>query len=419
MKACIISIGEELLIGQTVNTNAAWIASRLNELGVETNEILVITDNHYEILRALRESEERADMVLITGGLGPTRDDVTKHALCDFFDSSLVMDQQILKDVLQYFKKLGRQISDLNREQALVPDKAEALRNPYGTAPGLWFKKGEKIFVAMPGVPYEMKEMLSNQIFPRLEKLPRRQHIVHKSVLTHGIGESALAEKISGWEDELPDAIQLAYLPSMGIVKLRLTAKGQKKDLLKEAIVSEISKLKRLIPEYIWGYDDDTMEKAVGELLKTNDSTMATAESCTGGYIAHSITSIPGSSAYFKGSIIAYSNEIKIQLLNVAANMLEEHGAVSKEVAEAMALGVKKLFGTDYAIGVTGIAGPDGGTPEKPVGTTWIAVAGNNKIVCKKYNFADSRERNIIRASRSALAMLKKMIDTDTRNDRA
>ena len=414
MRACIISIGEELLIGQTVNTNAAWIASRLNELGIETSEIVVITDKHSEILRALKECGERADMVLITGGLGPTRDDVTKHALCDFFDSQLVMDQQILEDVTQYFEKFGRQITDLNREQALVPDKAEALRNPYGTAPGLWFAMGDKIFVAMPGVPYEMKEMVSNQIFPRLLKLPRRQYIVHKSILTHGIGESALAIKISDWEDDLPEAIQLAYLPSMGIVKLRLTAKGQKKDLLEEAIANQISKLKRLIPEYIWGYDDDTMEKAVGELLKYNGATLATAESCTGGRIAHSITSIPGSSAYFKGSIIAYSNDVKMQLLNVPANMLEEHGAVSAQVAEAMALGVKNLIGTDYAIGITGIAGPDGGTAEKPVGTTWIAVAGKDELVSKKYNFADNRERNIIRASRSALAMLKKMIERKT-----
>ncbi len=412
MRACIISIGEELLIGQTVNTNAAWIASSLNELGIETIEIIVITDKHGEILRALRECGERADIILITGGLGPTRDDVTKHALCDFFYSQLVIDQQILEDVLQYFKKLGRHVTDLNREQALVPDKAEALRNPYGTAPGLWFKEGEKIFVAMPGVPYEMKEMVKNQVFPRLRKLPRQQYIVHKSVLTQGIGESALADKISGWEDDLPKAIQLAYLPSMGIVKLRLTAKGQNNEQLEEDIANQISKLKTLIPEYIWGYDDDTLEKAVGVLLKSQNATLATAESCTGGHIAHIITSIPGSSAYFKGSIIAYSNDVKMQLLNVTANVLEDHGAVSEQVAIAMAQGVKNLIGSDYAIGITGIAGPDGGSAEKPVGTTWIAIAGKNKMVSRKYNFADNRERNIIRASRSALALLKTTVMT-------
>jgi nicotinamide-nucleotide amidase len=413
MKACIISIGEELLIGQTVNTNAAWIASRLNELGIETKEIVVITDKHEEILRALKECGERSDIVLITGGLGPTRDDVTKHALCDHFKSNLVMDQQILEDVTQYFKKFGRQITDLNREQALVPDKAEALRNPYGTAPGLWFKEEGKSFIAMPGVPYEMKEMINSQIYPVLSEMPRQQYIIHKNILTHGIGESALADKLSEWEDELPDFIQLAYLPSMGIVKLRLTAKGKQEDQLEKALADEISRLQKLIPEYIWGYDNDTQEKAAGELLKSTGSFLATAESCTGGYLAHSITRVPGSSAYFKGSIIAYSNDSKVQLLSVPPDLLKKHGAVSSQVAEAMASGVKKLFDTDYAVGITGIAGPDGGTKEKPVGTTFIAIAGKKELICKKYTFADSRERNIKRATRSALAMLKKMIEKE------
>jgi nicotinamide-nucleotide amidase len=413
MKACIISIGEELLIGQTVNTNAAWIASRLNELGIETKEIVVITDKHEEILRSLKACGERSDIVLITGGLGPTRDDVTKHALCEFFKSKLVMDQQILDDVTKYFKKFGRQITDLNREQALVPEKAKALRNPYGTAPGLWFREKGKSFIAMPGVPYEMKEMINSHIYPVLAEMPRQQYIIHKSILTHGIGESALADKLSGWEDELPDFIQLAYLPSMGIVKLRLTAKGKQEDQLEKALADEVSRLQKLIPEYIWGYDNDTQEIATGKHLKRTGSFLATAESCTGGYLAHSITRIPGSSAYFKGSIIAYSNASKEQLLSVSPDILKKHGAVSSQVAEAMASGVKKLFDTDYSVGITGIAGPDGGTKEKPVGTTFIAVAGKEELVCNKYTFADNRERNIMRAARSAFAMLTKMIEKE------
>lgn len=413
MEACIISIGAELLIGQTINTNAAWVASRLNELGIETREIIVITDRENEILEALMKCGERADIIIITGGLGPTRDDVTKHALCTFFESELVLNAQVLADVELYFKKLGREITALNREQALVPDKARALRNPYGTAPGLWFSEKGKIFIAMPGVPYEMKEMVNTHVFPALSELPRQQHIIHKSILTHGIGESALAQKIAPWEDQLPQMLQLAYLPSMGIVKLRISAKGNDKEELERAIEKEITGLKALIHEYIWGYDDDTLEKVVGDMLIKIGATLSTAESCTGGYIAHSITSIPGSSTYFKGSVVAYANDIKTRMLGIKEDTLNQHGSVSEEVALAMAQGVKRLFDTDYAIGITGIAGPDGGTPSKPVGTVWIAVAGKHTVMCNKLSFADSRQRNIMRSGRSALAMMKKLIEKE------
>ena len=413
MKACIISIGEELLIGQTINTNAAWMAARLNELGIETHEIVVITDRHEEILRSLRSCGERADLVLITGGLGPTRDDVTKHTLCEYFSTELVFDEQIWHDVKTRLTNLGRTVTDFNREQALLPEKAKALRNPFGTAPGLWFSEAGKVYVAMPGVPHEMREMMQSHVLPALKKLPRKQHIIHKSVLTQGIGESALAEKLSHWEDQLPSFIQLAYLPSMSRVKLRLTAKGENKEFLNNAIVKEVEKIRTIVSEYIWGYDNDTMESVIGALLKQQGSTLATAESCTGGYMAHVITSVPGCSAYYKGSIIAYDNSIKQQLLGVNPADLEKHGAVSEEVACQMAAGLKRLFNVDYAVGITGIAGPDGGTPEKPVGTTWIAIAGKTGCESKLFRFADNRERSIIRATRSAMSMLINKIKKD------
>lgn len=413
MKACIISIGEELLIGQTINTNAAWMAARLNELGIETHEIVVITDRHEEILRSLRSCGERVDLLLITGGLGPTRDDVTKHTLCEYFSTELVFDEQVWDDVKTRLTNLGREVTDFNREQALVPRKAKALRNPFGTAPGLWFSEDGKIYVAMPGVPHEMREMMQSHVLPALEKLPREQHIIHKNVLTQGIGESALAEKLSHWEDQLPPFIQLAYLPSMSRVKLRLTAKGENKEFLNNAIEKEVEKIRAIVPEHIWGYDNDTMESIIGELLKKHGLTLATAESCTGGYIAHVITSIPGASAYYKGSIIAYDNEIKQRILGINPADLEKYGAVSEEVARQMATGLKKLFDVDYAIGITGIAGPDGGTPEKPVGTTWIAVAGKTGCESKLFRIADNRERHIVRATRSAMGMLINKIKKD------
>ena len=414
MKACIISIGEELLIGQTINTNAAWIASRLNSLGIETREIVVITDDHAEILRSLKTCGERADIIIITGGLGPTRDDVTKHALCAYFDTKLVMSEQILADVKDYLAKRGRTINELNRQQALVPEKARLMPNPYGTAPGLWFEEGGKSFIAMPGVPYEMREMVEKHVLPGFRKLPRQQYILHKTVLTHGIGESDLAQLLSSWEDELHPSITLAYLPSMGIVKLRLTARGTDEEQLQVTIADEIHKLSKHISKYIWGFDDDSMEKKAGELLNSSKHTLAIAESCTGGFTAHQITSVPGSSDYFRGSIVAYDNRVKIDILGVEEETIRTHGAVSKQVAEQMAEGAKKALQADYAIGITGIAGPDGGSKDKPVGTTWIAVAGRQLKDVQHFVYADNRERNIIRANKSAMMMLIKLIKKES-----
>ncbi len=408
MKAFIISIGEEMLIGQTVNTNAAWMASALNDIGVEVDEIRVITDDRDDIHRTLQDGVDRCSLVLITGGLGPTRDDVTRDVLCGFFESKLVLNQQVLDDITQYLKDRGRVVSELNRDQAMVPDKAKIIRNPFGTAPGFWFSTGKTHCIAMPGVPYEMKEMMGKHVLRALEDMGREQYILHRTVLTHGIGESDLARKLSDWEDSLPSDMQLAYLPSTGIVKLRLTAKGKSMERLEHRVDNEVDKLIKLIPEYIWGYDDDSLEAVVGQMLKEQNATLSTAESCTGGYIAHRITGVPGSSAYYAGSVVAYENRIKEKMLQVDHGLLQTHGAVSRETAESMAKGIRNKLKTTYGIGVTGIAGPEGGTEEKPVGTVWVAVAApDDEVTSKKYQFGDKRERNIIRAGNAALALLR------------
>ncbi len=410
MGAIIVSIGEELLTGQKVNTNAVWIASQLNLAGIEVLEIRVVTDHWQEIMRTLQEAYALASLVLITGGLGPTNDDMTRDVLCRFFDARLVLNEQVLDDIKGYLGKRGRSVTELNRDQAMVPDKADIIRNICGTAPGMWFKKDGKDFIALPGVPYEMKEMVRGHVLPALMIRPRKQYIIHKTVLTHGIGESQLAEHVAGWEKALPKTMQLAYLPSTGIVKLRLTARGPEEGSLHEAIAAQVKQLAHLIPRYIWGFDDDTLEGLTGRLLKEQGKTVSAAESCTGGTISHKITSVPGSSAYFKGSIVAYDNQVKESLLGVPFKTLEAQGAVSREVAEAMALGARNVFRTDYAIGVTGIAGPAGGTKTKPVGTTWIAVAGKHKVTSRHFVFGDNRERNTIMAANAALAMLKSFI---------
>ncbi len=411
MQTIIISVGEELLIGQTINTNAAWIAAQLNQVGLEVREVRVITDKKTEILRCLREAEDLADLVLITGGLGPTRDDVTRDALCEYFDCGLVLNEHVLGDITTYMEMRGRKITDVNRGQAMVPEKAFVIRNPYGTAPGLWFRQRGRSFIAMPGVPYEMKEMVLKHIVPALAKTPGGQHIVHKTVLTHGVGESLLLELIADWENNLPVELQVAYLPSAGIVKLRLTGKGNNKEALVAIIGRELDKLKQIIPEYIWGFDNDSLEGVTGRLLVKKRKSLATAESCTGGYIAHKITSVPGSSAYFKGSIVAYENQAKEHLLGVSHELLHTQGAVCRQVAEDMATGARQTLEADYAIGVTGIAGPDGGSKSKPVGTTWIAIAGEHKVISQQFAFGDNRERNISRAANAALAMLKGYIE--------
>ncbi len=403
----IISIGDELLIGQVINTNSSWMAEELNLAGFDVRQITSVSDQGDEIKRALHEASQRADVILMTGGLGPTKDDITKQVLCEFFSTELVINDRVLENVRSFFERKGLPLTQLNHDQALVPKSATVIDNPVGTAPGLAFEHGGKLYVSMPGVPYEMKHIMEHFVIPRLVSQSKGNIIVHKTILTHGIGESFMAEIIKDWENDLYPHIKLAYLPSPGVVRLRLTMKGTDQALMESTLEEKSNALKLLIPTYIWGEGKQTLEEVIGKLLKQKGQTLATAESCTGGFIAHRITSIPGSSAYFKGSIIAYDNQVKQNLLGVEANTLDEHGAVSSQTVEQMAVSAKKLLNADYGLSVSGIAGPDGGTTDKPVGTVWIALARpDGSVVSKKFLFGDQRQRNILRAANAALAMV-------------
>jgi nicotinamide-nucleotide amidase len=410
MQAEIITIGEELLIGQIINTNASWLAERLNEAGITVRQVSVVSDTDNEILRILEEAFQRAELVLMTGGLGPTRDDVTKLALCHFFNTPLVLNEAVLEDVRALFSRRNLGLTELNRQQAMVPEMAKIIHNKNGTAPGLWLEKEGKICVAMPGVPYEMKTMVEDHILPELKKRRMGRFIVHRTILTQGIGESFLSEIISEWENSLPPFVKLAYLPSPGMVRLRLSATGAREAELIKALSEEKEKLLKLIPQYVWGFERETLEEVIGSLLKEKGLTVSTAESCTGGLLAHKITSVAGSSAYFKGSIIAYSNELKTRFLWVLEKQIKKYGAVSREVVETMAINGCQTMSSDFCVATSGIAGPTGGTPEKPVGTVWIAVAFGEKVTSKLLHLGDQRDRNITRASLAALALLREKI---------
>ena len=407
MIAEIISIGDELLIGQVVNTNASWMAEQLNLSGIEISRIVAVADRKEEIISALHEASSRAEVVLITGGLGPTRDDITKSTLCEYFGSKLIFHEPSLKYVEKLFHDRGLPVREINRQQAKIPNNCTPIINSQGSAPGMWFEKDEVIYISLPGVPYEMKAIMSDHVLPALSRKLNGNFILHKVIMTQGVGESFLAEKINDWEDGLPEHMKLAYLPQPGIVRLRLTATGKDKQSLKTELEQQIDALVSLIPGLIFGYDEEKLEEVVGDLLKENKYTVSTAESCTGGYIAHLITSISGSSSYFKGSVVAYSNEIKTGLLGVQEDTLIAHGAVSEQTVIQMAEGVRNKFSTDYSIAVSGIAGPDGGTPEKAVGTIWIAVAGPGETKTKKYLFGKNRQRNIRLAAVTALNSLR------------
>ncbi|MCG8410894.1 MAG: competence/damage-inducible protein A [Bacteroidales bacterium] len=410
MNAIIITIGNEILIGQTVDTNSAWIAQELNLIGIEVSKIISILDEKEEISRALDEAISSVDFVIITGGLGPTNDDITKKALADYFGVKLVQDDQVLEHIDKLVTKRKAEMNERNIKQAEIPENCTVLKNNLGTAPGMLFKHKNATIVSLPGVPFEMRELMNTQVIPLMKQTTSDLQIIHKNILTQGLPESKLAEVLEPWENNLPSCISLAYLPSPGLIKLRLTAKGSNKSLLEEAINSSLDKLKKVIPELICGYNSETLEELIGTLLKEQGKTLSTAESCTGGNIASLITSIAGSSAYYQGSVVAYSNEIKENVLKVKGCSLNEYGAVSKQVVEEMAIGVKKLYKTDLAIATSGIAGPTGGTFEKPIGTTWIAIADSNGVYAEKYIFGDQRERNIKRASLTALNMLQKRL---------
>jgi nicotinamide-nucleotide amidase len=409
MNAEIITIGDEILIGQVIDTNSANIAQVLNEIGINISRITSISDNIFEIKEALNEASAKAKLVLITGGLGPTNDDKTKIAIQEYFNSKWIIDQLVLDHIKELLYRRGVQMNDKNLEQAKVPDNCKLIHNRLGTAPGLWFMNSKASFIFMPGVPFEMKAILEDLV-PELKRIFGSPSIVHRTILTHGIAESALAKVISDWEMNLPEFLSLAYLPSPGMVRLRITGKNTLDIDIYNIINEEIKKLNKIIPEYIFGYDNDSLQKVVGELLRKRKFTLSTAESCTGGTIASLITSVPGCSIYYKGSVVAYSNDIKSKILNIDNELIIKNGAVSKEVAESMAKGVRKLLESDYSIATTGIAGPDGGTMEKPIGSVWIAISGPSGTSSQLFRFGDERNRNISRTAYAALNQLRKII---------
>jgi nicotinamide-nucleotide amidase len=410
MKAEIITIGDEILIGQIIDTNSAWIAEQFNLNGIEIYQITSVHDDHVHILEAIKKAEEKVDLVILTGGLGPTKDDITKNALCAYFNTKLIFHEPTFEHIKTRFTKLNIDVNKLNRDQALVPESCTVLFNKAGTAPGLWFEKNDTFFVSVPGVPFEMKYLVENEILPRLRVSGKSKAIYHKTVLTQGIPESMLAMKLEQWEDSLPENIKLAYLPSPMAVRLRLSAIGNNENVLREQVEAEIAKLQKIIPDQIYGFNNETMAEVIGRILKQNGKTLAVAESCTGGYISHLITSVSGCSAFYNGSVTAYSNPIKENILGVNPETIFKFGAVSEQVAKEMAVGVKKAFNSDFALATTGIAGPDGGTEEKPVGTVWIAVASENDVIAIKFIFGDNRERNISRSSQTALQVLRRLI---------
>lgn len=416
MNAELLTIGNEILIGQITNTNAVWMAQQLNLIGVSVVHMSSVADESIAILKAFEDARNRADIVLITGGLGPTKDDITKKTFCNYFEKELVMDEHVLKNVTEFFTKRKKEITEINKKQALVPEGCLVMFNDCGTAPGMWMEKDDTIFVSMPGVPYEMQMMMTNRVIPEIKKRFTLPFIFHKTILTQGIGESVLSELISDWEDTLTDKeIGLAYLPAPGMVRLRLSGKGKNELELKYKIEQEVETVKPLIEKYIYGYEEygkeqPKIEEILGDLLLKNKLKLALAESCTGGYISHLITSVAGSSAYYNGCIVPYHNEFKNSLLKVDTTIFENDGAVSEKCVSNMAKQTLLTFNADVSIAVSGIAGPSGGTEEKPVGTTWIAVAYHDKIISKCFLFGDNRQRNIHVTATTAMNMLRKLI---------
>ncbi|MBI5217741.1 MAG: competence/damage-inducible protein A [Bacteroidia bacterium] len=411
MNASIISIGDELLIGQVVNTNAAWLAQQLNLIGIYVNRIIIIPDKMEDILYTLKNISGKCQLAIITGGMGPTKDDITKYSLCEFLNTKLVFSEPVFENIKTIFSKRNIPVSDTNRKQAEVPEVCEIIMNDFGTAPGLWFTKSDTVFVALPGVPFEMEGIVSNRLIPKLTSYFKPPYIIHKTIHIQGIPESHLSDMLEEWERGVKESgLSLAYLPQPGIVKLRISGVADDLQKMQTLINSKITSLQSIVPDDIFGYDNDTLESVVGELLKQKGRTLAAAESCTGGKIATMLTSVPGSSQYFIGSVVAYSNDVKINTLSVNPYNINKYGAVSQQVVEEMAKGILRFFNSDYAVATSGIAGPDGGTPEKPVGTVWIAVASADKLHSKKFIFGNLRDVNITRASVTALNMLRKLI---------
>lgn len=412
MLAEIITIGDEILIGQIVDTNSAFIGKELNKIGVSIYQITSIQDDRQHILKALKAAAENAQIVICTGGLGPTKDDITKHTLCEYFKDELVQDTAVLKHVEQLFAKyITTPISEVNRQQAMVPSKATILKNEFGTAPGMWFRENDTVFVSLPGVPFEMKSLISNYVIPKIIEDFKRPFILHKTIVTYGMGESAVAEIITQWENGLPDFVKLAYLPSLGKVRLRMSAKGPDKAILESAVATASEELYALIGDIIYGTEDEeTLEVTIGKLFTAKKMTLATAESCTGGKIAQQITTVPGASAFFKGSVVSYATETKEEVLHVPKEMIAEHSVVSAEVAMAMAKNVRELMKTDFAISTTGNAGPTKGDSDAEVGTVYIGIATPTSCYAEKFSMGNHRVRIVQKAVHKGLEMIQKEI---------
>ncbi|MGD1843069.1 MAG: competence/damage-inducible protein A [Thermonemataceae bacterium] len=391
----IINIGDEILYGQITNTNAQGMSEALNKIGVNVVRHTVINDDENAILKALEEAEKRCDIILLTGGLGPTKDDITKKTLCKFFGTELVMNEEALAHVSAFFSKRKIEMLEINKWQAALPSNATYIKNSKGTAPGMWFEHNGKVFVSMPGVPYEMKHLMEYYVVPHLQNFFQTPHIVHKMIKTVGVGESYLADKIETWEDNLPPHIRLAYLPSFGMVRLRLTGIGDDVVQVEKDIEAEVKKVLPTIHKSVYGFDDDELPFVVGRMLANQGKTLATAESCTGGFLAYSFTQYAGSSDFFTGSVVAYSNEVKMKVLGVEAETLEKQGAVSEETVLQMAAGVRKALGTDIGVATSGIAGPGGGTETKPVGTIWVGYSDAEQTVATLYQLTEDRMVNI------------------------
>lgn len=408
----LISIGDELLYGQTLDTNSHFISGELDKLGIRVKRKVTVADNPEAMLRAFKEAEDNADIVIITGGLGPTKDDLTKPLLAQYFDSEMYLNQEILEGLRKRYAEKGRELNKLNSGQAELPKKCTPIDNQYGTAPGMWFEKEGKVFVSLPGVPKEMKYMMEDIVLPKFKARYKTPVLLHKMVKTVGIPESILAERLEDWEDNLPNEIKLAYLPGSSQVKLRLTASGEDKDYLQKLVDSEVEKLYGLVGKYIFGTDEANLAGKIGELLMEKGLTIACAESCTGGYISHLITANPGCSSYFRGGINPYHNDLKTNVLGVKKETIEKHGAVSEQTVIEMAERVRELFGADIGISTSGVAGPGGGTPDKPVGTVWVALADGKETQTKLYHFQFDRLSNVEITTNSLLNLVRKTLSS-------
>ena len=412
MKATIVTIGDEILIGQIIDTNSGYIAKALDKIGVQTHELLSISDDKQHILDTFTSLQNKVDFVIITGGLGPTKDDITKHTFCEYFNDTLVINKEVETHVIELIESvMKRPASQMNKDQALVPSRCEILFNQVGTAPGMWMKKENTVFISLPGVPYEMKYIVENQIVPKIVKEYKRPYILHKTIMTYGQGESLVAERIEDWENNLPEFIKLAYLPAPGRVRLRLTTRGIEREILEKTINENVTSLAKIIGDIIVGFDEDeTIEVVLGRLLVQQGKTISTAESCTGGKIAQVFTSVSGSSNYFRGSVVSYATDTKVSVLGVSQQTIDEFSVVSSQVAKEMAIGIQKLMKSDYAIATTGNAGPSKGDADATIGTVFIALATPNEVFVEEFNFGQPRAKVIDRAVNKAFEILQKEI---------